>query len=1775
MADSAVPPQRGAQTGSAGRAPARPAAGPPAAAWCESLAELPDGDRYPAVLELVREQTAGLLGTDPGTVDPERAYRDYGYNSLAAVELTNMLRKATGLELPLTLLFDFPTPAAVAEDLLARAGFERPAPQAAPAAPPAEAGTGDDPIAVVGMACRFPGGVPWTRSSGCCCRPCGRRWRTPASTRRPCGKAPPACSWAPAARTTSRSPGKSFARAADGTGWSEGVGVLVLERLSDARRHGHRVLALVRGTAVNQDGASNGLTAPNGPAQERVIAAALADAGLAPDDIDAVEGHGTGTTLGDPIEIDALASAYGKDRAAHRPLRLGSLKSNMGHAQAAAGVGGVIKMVQALRHGVLPRTLHVDQPTDKADWRSGAVELLTEPADWPRGERVRRAGVSAFGVGGTNAHVVLEEAPAEEPATPPVEPAGPVPWVLSAASPRALREQAGRLHAHLADPERADAAPGRVGRALALGRARFDHRAVVVGEERADLLAGLAALARGEDGSADEGAYTARAAARTGRTAFVFPGQGSQWLGMGRELAAAYPVFADELRACADALAPHVDWSLEEVLAGAPGAPPLDRVDVVQPALFAVMVSLAALWRHHGVHPDVVIGHSQGEIAAAYVAGGLSLADAARVVALRSRAIAGIGGGGGMVSLTAGPERIAPLLERGEGRISVAAVNGPSSVIVSGPADDLAGLLDACAAEGIWARRVNVDYASHSAQVDPLREELAAALAPVRPHTGQVRFHSTVTGGELDTAGLTADYWFRNLRQTVLFQEAVAELMARGTTTFVEISPHPVLTVAIGQTAEAQPGGGAAVVGSLRREDGGPRRFLASLGEAHAHGVPVSWEVPFERVSGQVDLPHYPFRTERFWAEPREAVGDLAAAGLRPVGHPLLAAAVPMASGAWLCTGRLSLRTHPWLADHAVYETVLLPGTAFVELAVRAAEPAGGAVVEELTIEAPLAVPEQVAVDLQVAVGEPDERGRRTVVIHSRPAGAEDGHGWTRHATGTLAADGARALGEEGAGELVAAAWPPPGATPLDTDGLYDRLADRGFGYGPAFQGLSAAWRHGDTVYAEVAPLTDDLSADGERYRIHPALLDAAFHAQLTGLVDGGEGAEGAQAWLPFAWTGVRIAAPGATGPLRVVLEPLGEGAVRMAATDRSGAPVASVASVMARPVSPERLAAVAATAEDALFRLAWVSVPEADRPAAPRRPAVLGDAPYDLPGAAERHADLASLAASARAGAPVPDTVLVPVPAPAALTPGEVRAVAHRTLGLLQEWLAEDLLGGAELVFTTCGAVRTGPEGDLAAGLAPLWGLVRTAQSEHPGRFRLVDLDGTDASGHALTAALATGEPQLAVRAGRLLVPRLVRAAGEFAGGPMEFDRRGTVLITGGTGGLGAHLARHLAAAHGARHLLLLSRRGRAAAGAAELERELTGLGAEVTVAACDTADRQALAAVLAGVPADRPLTAVIHAAGALDDGTVESLTPDRLDTVLRPKVDAALNLHELTAGLDLDAFVLFSSVAGVAGGAGQGNYAAGNMFLDTLARWRRDLGLPALSLAWGLWQEESGMTRHLGGSGVAALGRSGLAPMSTAEGLRLFDAVHGAPDALLVPARLSLPALRALAREDGLPAVLRSLVPAPVRRRSPASGGELAARLAAAPEHRRDALVLEVVAAQVAAVLGQGGADAVDPERPFKELGLDSLGAVRLRNRLQQATGLTLPSTLVFGHPSPAALATRLRALLEQRDDGPPTDDEPAAEDTDTGALRERVTAAAGAEELFAIIDNDLGVR
>ncbi|MET9453384.1 type I polyketide synthase, partial [Streptomyces cinerochromogenes] len=1430
---------------------------------------------------------------------------------------------------------------------------------------------------------------------------------------------------------------KSYADAADGTGWAEGAGVVVLERLSDARRNGHRVLAVVRASAVNQDGASNGLTAPNGPSQQRVIRKALSEAGLTPADVDVVEGHGTGTVLGDPIEAQALLATYGQDR--ERPLLLGSLKSNIGHTQAAAGVAGVIKMVQAMRHGVLPATLHVDTPSSQVDWSAGAVELLTEERDWPRTGRPRRAGVSSFGVSGTNAHLILEEPPEETPAAEPVSPAdGVVPLVVSAASEAALTGQAGRLASFTAGT---DAPLPDLAAALLSQRALLGERAVVVAGSREEAVAGLAALANGESHPA---VVTGAEGAASGRTVLVFPGQGSQWLGMGRELLESSPVFAERIGECARALEPWVDWDLTAVLRG--DVDLLDRVDVVQPASFAVMVALAAVWASVGVVPDAVVGHSQGEIAAACVAGALSLEDAARIVAVRSQVIAGeLAGRGGMASVALSEDEAAARIAAWDGRVEVAAVNSPTSVVIAGDAEALDEALAALEADGVRVRRVAVDYASHTRHVEAIEAALGKAFADIRSQAPLVPFFSTVTGEWVREAGvLDGGYWYRNLRSQVRFGPAVEALLAEGHTVFVESSAHPVLVQPVNEIVDETAGESETVVtGSLRREEGGLRRLLTSMAGLFVKGVAVDWTAVLPEGSGDttVDLPTYAFDHRHYWLRLNGAT-DATALGQAPTDHPLLGAVVEVPeTGGVLCTSRLSLRTHPWLADHTVGGVVLVPAAALVELAVRAGDEVGCGTVDELTVAAPLVLPEQGGVRVQVAVGGVDESGCRTVTVYSTREDATEVVGaeaWVRHATGVLTAT--PKPGESPQGDF--GAWPPPGAQRVDVEALYGGLVRRGYEHGPAFQAVRALWRLGEEILAEVA-VPEDEREEAQRFGLHPALLDAALHPALldAAVADGGS-----RVWQYLTWRGLALHAVGATA-LRVRITPLGRDALALEAVDQAGGLVLRADSAELRPLAAGQLETAAGTAgDDSLFRVEWSPL---TGPAAPvgEQPAWAGvrsaaDVTALAEGAAEEPPTLVVLEAFAAHDQGADDPAL---------------ALTNRVLAAVQAWLAAPVLEPTRLVVATRGAVPAGADGavtDPAGGA--VWGLIRAAQSENPDRIVLLDLDpgpapdpdldlAADLTFDHLTPELAPvlgrlttdTEPELALRGETLYIPRLARATaaggpGQVAAeGPRALDPEGTVLITGGTGSLGGLLARHLVARHGIRHLVLASRRGQAAEGAGELVAELTGLGAtEVTVAACDVTDRDAVAALLTEARrGGRPLTGVVHTAGIADAGVIGTIRPEQVAGVFAPKVTAVRHLDELTRELapELAAFVVFSSVSSVFLGAGTGSYAAANAFLDAVAHQRRADGLPATSLAWGLWDQATGGMA----AGMDDLTRSrmnrrgGVLPMSPEEGMDLFDAALRTGEALLVPAKLDLRQLRTDAGAGrAVPTLLRGLV-------------------------------------------------------------------------------------------------------------------------------------------------------
>ncbi|MEU9343333.1 type I polyketide synthase [Streptomyces sp. NPDC048278] len=1859
---------------------------------------------------------------------------------------------------------------------------------------------------------------------------------------------------------------KAFADAADGTGFSEGAGVLVLERLSDARRNGRRIWAVIRGSAVNQDGASNGLTAPSGPAQQRVIQAALENARVRASDVDVVEAHGTGTTLGDPIEAQALLATYGQDRDPDRPLWLGSLKSNIGHAQAAAGVGGLIKMIMAMRHRTMPRTLHVDRPTTRVDWSAGAVELLTGAMRWPSAPgRPRRAGVSAFGASGTNAHVILEEAPGEEPAADvggPV-PGGLVPWVVSARSEAALRAQAAKLGEFAVDTD-ADLAD--VGWSLVSARAGFEHRAVVLGRNREELLGGLAALGEGA-----ESPGVVRGVTRDlGGTVFMFPGQGARWAGVGRRLYDAFPVFAHSVDDVCEHFDTHLPFALKPLLlADEHAQAEARRTDIAQPALFALQVGLYRLMEHYCGRPDRLIGHSVGEMAAAHVSGALDLESATRLVAARGRVMQTVTEPGAMLSVRATEAHVDALLGPYD-RIGVAAVNGPESVVVSGSRDEIAALRERLAAEGVPAKPLDVDHAFHSPLMDPVLDEFSAAIGSLPLGRTTIPVVSTRLGREATPAELTSvAHWVRHVREPVLFSAAVEHARAAGAGVFLELGPGSSLA-SITKETFAQLGADDAVVLSATRRDRDAVRTVAdALARFHVRGGAVDWAAWFG-ARRRVDLPTYAFQRHRYWLDLLAGTdrAGVAAAGLTAPGHPLLGAVVDHPGTDEVAfTGLWSVRTQEWLADHAVFGAAVVPATAYLDLALWAGGFVGCEAVEELTLEAPLTLPATGGVRVRVVVGVPDATGRRALAVHSHPG--EDGRtvdGWTRHASGHLAPGTART------GDTHSlAVWPPAAAERIGIDDLYDTFAEAGFDYGPAFRGLREVWRRGDDLFAAATlPPAAEGTADGG-FALHPVLFDSVLHAVVAG---GAVDTAGGRGRLPFSWSGVEQVGPcGAT--VRIRISPAGEDAVSVAVADEHGRPVAQVGALTFRPVSAGQLRALRGGQEQPLYELGWQPVDKSRSESGAGRWALLG-AEHGL---ASRRADAG--------GEEVPihtslDEVLTgEVPPYVVLCLDDfvdagpdllatVERADARVLDWIQRFLGAERLAGSTLVVLTRLALDTGG-GERTESLAgaSVWGLTRSAQTEHPGRFRLVDIDDTAESWSAFPGALTLGEDQLALRHGTCLAPRMTPAApvdnrieppaagahrlgilrrgtlenltwvpcpeaaeplssgqvriavhaaglnfrditialglvertgidaglgsegagsvlevaddvtdlapgdrvmgifpGAFgrvavadrrllmpvpdgwsyteaasvpgayltayyalfhlkrlekgqrilvhaaAGGvgtaavqlarhvgaevygtaspakwpalrrlglddrhlassrSLDFEQRflessgghgmdvvlnslahrfvdaslrllpeggsfiemgktdirdhrqvaadhpgvdyrafdlydagpdligqmfrdvmelfadgrvqlnpitvrnirdarrtfremsqgrhvgkivfdldsgfggGTVLVTGGTGGLGSVVARHLVAEHGVRSLVLASRRGRSADGAPELAADLEEAGAVVRIVACDVADRAAVADLLATMPPAYPLTAVVHAAGALADGTVESLTGESLGRALRAKVGGAAHLHELTRDRPLSAFVLFSALAGTLGTGGQANYAAANGFLDGLAAQRRASGLVGMSLCWGWWEQRSGMTGHLDHADLARVRRMGVVEMPTPEALGLFDSACVLDKPVLIPARMDIAMLRSRTGGD-LPGLLSGLTGGGRRRpdRSGTARGSgalgLPARLAGMSGGEAEAAVLEWVREQAAVVLGHSSSAAVDADQPFTHLGFDSLTSVELCNRLAYSTGLRLPSTLVFSYPTPRELGAHICHRLRPAPTTAPDDD------------------------------------
>ncbi|UTO67813.1 SDR family NAD(P)-dependent oxidoreductase [Streptomyces rapamycinicus NRRL 5491] len=1632
--------------------------------------------QHQLLLERIQSLAASILGhSGPDAIPPAQPFQELGFDSLTAVELRNQLATATGIDLAPALVFDHPTPNALATYLRAELTGQ----QIAVAAHTPTTATQDEPIAIVGMACRYPGDAHspkelWdlvmAHRDAIAEMPTDRNWdldtlydpdpdRTGTSYVReggflhqaaefdpgffgispreavamdpqqrllletawetfesagldrdtlagsntgvfagvtsqdyisltgdtasdvegyvatgnigsvvsgrvaysfglegPAVTVDTACSSSLVAMhlaaqalrqgectmalaggvTVMATPGafiefsrqrglapdarcKPFAAAADGMVWGEGVGLVLLERLSDARRNGHRVLAVVRGSAVNQDGTSNGLTAPNGPSQQRVIRQALANARLSTAEVDAVEAHGTGTTLGDPIEAQALLATYGQDRPEDQPLWLGSIKSNIGHTQAAAGVAGVIKMVMAMRHGVLPASLHIDEPTPNVDWSAGDLSLLTEPVPWPQGERPRRAGISSFGISGTNAHLILEQAPEPIEHAPVSDAAtGVVPWVISAQSDAALRGQARALTGHIIDEPEVSAAE--VGWSLLRSRTLFDHRAVVIGQDREELVAGLEALATGKPhpGLVHPGG-TAEA---TGQTVFLFSGQGSQRPGMGAELYDRFPVFTEAFDEVCALLDPHLEHPLRELVFSRDPEQTalLDHTTYAQAGLFALHIALARLLDSLGVRPDAVIGHSIGEIAAAHIAGVFDLPDACHLVATRATLMGQLPHGGGMATITATPDELADDLATHNNQVSIAALNTPTNTVISGPIDLVTAISTTWAERGRKTRALTVSHAFHSPLMDPILQPFKQAISELTYHPPTIPLISNLTGQPADEHITTPDYWTQHIRQPVHFHPAITHTTPH-TSIYLELGPNPILTTATHHTLHHHTTQNPTnrptplITSTLTHKQPDTHALTHTLAQLHTTGINVDWTswYPTTPTPRTIDLPTYAFHHQHYWLAPPAPRADG-----RVNGH------------------------HP--AEARLWDAI-----------------------EELDVDA-------LTSTLQLDKDSPGI----DALLPALPVLST----WRRRHRERSTIDSWR----------YRVAWkqlPDPATTPT----------------------LSGTW-------LLLVP-----SGQEEHPAVHATVqaLDAHGAAHEVLSLDGADARRDALAPLLSHL-------PDGSTP---------EGILSLLALDQTP-----------HPDHPAVLTGLAATA----------AVVQA-----------LGQAPLIAP--------LWCVTQGAVAA-----TVTDPVPHP------------HQ---------------------------------------AQIWGMGRVAALEHPHLWGgLIDLPAdVDARTPARIAAVLTpGQPedQVAIRA-TALARRLERAACPDTA-PIAWRPAGTTLITGGTGGLGAHVARWLAR-HGAPHLHLISRSGPDAPGVDQLTEDLRALGAAVTVTACDASDRAALQHLLGTIPAEHPLTTVVHAAGLAENTPLAELDLPGIEAVLRPKALAAAHLHELTEDLDLSAFVLFSSGAAAWGGSRQPSYAAANAYLDALAEHRRARGLPATSLAWAPWSD-AGMAADV--AVIDYYRRRGMRPLDTDLAIASLQHSLDHGDTTITIADIDwerFPAGFTAQRPSPLLSDL-AVAASPGVDVTPdadaALSNSLQRQLATGSPAQQHQLLLHHIQTHAAAILGHPTIDAIPPAQPFQELGFDSLTAVEFGHRLSAATGLDLPPTLVFDHPTPKELADCLRERL-----------------------------------------------
>ena len=1516
----------------------------------------------------------------------------------------------------------------------------------------------------------------------------------------------------------------TFSSKADGYTRGEGCGVVVLKRLSDAQRDGDRILAVVRSTAVNHDGASSGLTVPNGPAQQAVIRAALAKAAIMPSELDYLECHGTGTELGDPIEVQAAATVYGEGRTAESPLLIGTVKTNLGHLEAASGIAGVLKVVLALQHQKLPQHLHFSEPNPLIEWEQLPVRVTSEAQEWERGNKPRIAAVSAFGLSGTNAHVILEEAPEQHFTNEnSAEPAMTVKLLLlSAQSKEALRNQVIKYAEHIAKhPEQSLVD---ICHSAANNRTHFNHRLSIEVESSPQLIGQLREFGVNGYAVASQSGIAKTAPAKV---AFLFTGQGSQYVGMAKELYESQPLFKANLDKCAEIVEPLIGKSILSLIFAEEGSKEselLNQTEYTQPVLFAIEYALYQLWIELGIKPAALLGHSIGELVAATCAEVFSLVDGLTLAVMRGK-LMGSQPTGSMLSLEVDEITALTLIQSYSDSLAIAGINGPKQTVISGHSNAIDELIEKLEKQQVKYKKLVVSHAFHSQMMDSILDEFEEFVTKLQLHQATIPIASNLSGKLERECFSEPKYWANQIRETVRFSPAVEALIEIGITTFIEVGPQPILCGLVTQTLENSVNQQAiTTIASLKRRQSDSKTIAEAIGAAWINGIELNWQkvLPGKAVA----LPTYPFEHERYWleAKPINTINQISG------NYRLSGERIKLPDGRLVHRVQIGPAVQKYLGDHIVYNTIVVPGAFYVAVLLSVGEacwPGSGVELTDVQFIRALTFANNQSQTTILVQLDPLESGYQVTLA------SEIDENWTVHVTAQL-----KQLPADGIAKPAAIKMPVLNSAAEITNQLDELLNHFQIKWGEQWWWLKNGQRVSEqTAYGEfLAPQAvpdDDAPIPG-------GLMDNSFALEVFASEQQELDLDQTPR-LPFGvkrlqWYGEHTTPVSALLKLNSQSKESSDSDISY--FDKNGQPLALIEGFTTRKAPAEKF--LTKPINNNLYKIDWVKLTESKSDNL-KQAVVIGKPEFanQLNSiCVENITELFSYIDSN--GAPE-RLIILAIDQEQSELMTRLQINLNNALNQLQSILTRAELSNCELLWITKGAIATNLQAeDLELSYAPLWGMVRSARNEYPQRsIRLIDLD-VDTDVELLNSAINTEqEPEIALRAGVMYAPRLqaVAQTKDIDKLPLSMpnivDTAGTVLISGGTGELGSLVARHLVNNYGLKQLLLTSRKGMAAAGAKELKAELEEQGANVEIAACDVSDYASLKAVVETISASTPLVGVIHCAGALDDAVVLEQNEEKLKKALLPKVSGAWNLHQLTKDKELAMFVMFSSLSGVMGGPGQSNYAAANTFLDALAAYRKQQGLAAQSLAWGLWQQQGqGMTAHLNAADLARMKRQGISALTQQEGLQLFDRACAQPHTLLVAAHFDI---SGNISADMIPPLFREMAQTRKLRRAISNKSEsalsLRQKLSTLPESERLTMLVETIGTEVATVLALPSSNHVLVEQSFQELGLDSLMAVELRNRLATLTGVDLPAAAAFRFPNPLSLASELLSLMEKQ--------------------------------------------